>query len=324
MAAAPADWRGAALWLLACAGVAAALGTVAGSTAWAADGSGVHAVHLLLMLAVPWGLSPRVGRHFIAATAAGLLLIEALLHLTPTESANGAGDAQAQVGVPLLIAAAAALLAHRRLRHQRACAPQRPSSAASSPPVHGLRQAPVLALALLAGLSTGALARMDLLGLCGPGSATPGSAAWLLSLAGVLAGAWLIERGALVAVLGVLFGLRAGVLIALGTADAELASLAPALAQLLRAVDCLTLPALMHLAGRHCRLPGFAGPGLAHHAGMALGAALATAPRFFFGEAFAALAFCGSALSLLCILGLWAWQRTVPTSPLPPSARLLP
>jgi hypothetical protein len=309
MAAARPERLPAARWLLSCTCLATALGTLAAPAAGSAAASSglvAGASHLLLMVLVPWGLWPHTPRHGVTSSALALLGSMALLRLMPTLLPE-LPSAHRLPLICLLLGAAIMLAAPLlRARMQPRAAPAHPAASDArgllSAPPFGYGAAP-LALALLAGLCTGGMARVDLSDLCGPSGDAGSLAGWALSLSVVAAGAVLMDRGHLLKVLALLYGLRALLLVALGSVELEVAARAPTATQLLLALDCLTLPALLRLAGPSCGLAGMAGPGLAHHLGMGIGAALATAP-YFFGDSFALPAFVGAALSLSCVLCL--------------------
>lgn len=260
---------------------------------------------MLLMVVVPWGTARWAGRHFVAVTALVLLCAMATLHAAQVPADASAMKVLAAGG------AAVALGAFALSRH--AFHPAADSTVSLAVPVSASMYGPpgaVTGLALLAGLATGGMARFELMSLCGPAAGSTGAAPWVLSLGAVLAFGLCIIRAPVAWALALLYATRAAILAVLTRPDA--AGFAAPAAQALLAIDCLTLPALMRLTGR-CGLSGAAGPGLAHHAGMVIGAALSTAP-YFFGDAFTILALSGSLLSLLCVFCLLAWRRSLPSS----------
>lgn len=166
----------------------------------------------------------------------------------------------------------------------------------------------LLAPALLAGLSSGLLARFQLFAICGGASGASfshvGVSLGIVTLAG-LAFDRIDRRHALLA----LFALRAALLAAL-TLDrfANSAAIAvPAFALL----DFLTLPTLMRAADTASHASQAACPGIAHHAGMLAGAALATT-SWGFGQGFYALFALGGALNLACACVLATPRRATP------------
>ncbi|MCG5074709.1 hypothetical protein [Paraburkholderia tagetis] len=164
--------------------------------------------------------------------------------------------------------------------------------------------AALLAPALLAGLSSGVLARFQFFAVCGAG---PFSFTQLaVSLGAALGIGLLAERVDHRYALLALFALRGALLAAL-TLDA-LDALAPWTVFAMPAfavLDALTLPTLLRI-GRAAQ----AGcPGVAHHAGMLAGAALATT-SWGFGQGFHALFLAGAALNLMCAYALATRRNT--------------
>ncbi|WP_213294608.1 hypothetical protein [Paraburkholderia sacchari] len=157
--------------------------------------------------------------------------------------------------------------------------------------------AALLVPALLAGLSSGVLARFQFFAVCGSG---PYSLAQLAVSLGAAAGLGLLaeridHRYALLA----LFTLRGALLAAL-TLD-TLAPWAVFAAPAFTVLDALTLPTLLRIGqASQAGCPGFA-----HHAGMLAGAALATT-SWGFGPGFHALFLAGATLNLVCACTLAA------------------
>ncbi|WP_343670265.1 hypothetical protein [Paraburkholderia heleia] len=152
----------------------------------------------------------------------------------------------------------------------------------------------LIAPALLAGLSSGMLARFQFFAVCGGAALSVTQAVTPLAAVSLLGG--LADRIEYRRALLVLFVLRGALLAAL-TFDCLApwtALAAPAFAVL----DYLTLPTLIR-GGRASRACGTGCPGLAHHAGMLAGAALATT-SWGFGQGFDALFIVGGALNLAC------------------------
>jgi hypothetical protein len=162
---------------------------------------------------------------------------------------------------------------------------------------------PLLAPALLAGVSSGMLARFQFFAICGAG---PFSLTQLAASLGAAIGLGaLAERVDYRYALLTLFALRSALLAAL-TLDA-LAPWAVFAAPAFAVLDALTLPTLMR-GGRAAQ----AGcPGIAHHAGMLAGAALATT-SWGFSQGFHTLFLAGTALNLMCAYAL-AVRRGKPT-----------
>lgn len=158
--------------------------------------------------------------------------------------------------------------------------------------------AAMLAAALLAGLSSGVLARFQFFSICGSGPFSFSHAAMSLCLVALLG---LIadradHRHTLLALFVVRGALLASLTLAAFSAWAVFA--VPAFALL----DALTLPALIR-ASRMQRAAHAGCPGVVHHGGMLAGAALATT-SWGFGQGFYALYLLGGALNLACAYAL--------------------
>ncbi|MBK5167736.1 hypothetical protein [Paraburkholderia domus] len=152
-------------------------------------------------------------------------------------------------------------------------------------------------LALLAGLSSGSLARFQLYAICGMSGAQP---MWeiALSLGAVCALALVADRsGNNNRVLIVLYVLRAALIGALAALDSP--TLALPAAKMFLVLDCLTIPALMQLRGKSRGAMSAGCPGAAHHLGMVLGATLSTTP-YFFGDGFMVLYALSAIANLTC------------------------
>lgn len=158
--------------------------------------------------------------------------------------------------------------------------------------------AAMLAAALLAGLSSGVLARFQLFSICGSGPFSLSHAAISLCLVALLG--LIADRADHRHTLLALFVMRGALLAALTLTafSAWTVFAAPAFALL----DALTLPALIR-ASRMQRAAHAGCPGMVHHGGMLAGAALATT-SWGFGQGFYALYLLGSALNLACAYAL--------------------
>lgn len=262
------------------------------------------AVALLAMALLPATLARRFDARATVPVAASLVL---------TMAAMAAAAARARAGsIAGVMPIALALLGFALLAAAWPCLPAR--RIASSAPTAQIHRTPLqraqqgfvaalpgsvalLAPALLAGLSSGVLARFQFFAVCGSG---PFSFAQLtVSLGAVIGFGLLAERIDHRYALLALFVLRGALLAALtlDTLAPWTLFAAPAFAVL----DALTLPTLLRI-GRAAQ----AGcPGLAHHAGMLAGAALATT-SWGFGQGFYALFLAGAALNLLCACTLAA------------------
>jgi len=284
-----------------------------GATAAAFAGS---AVALVAMAWLPAALARRFVSRATVPVAASLVLTMAAMTAAAEQAragsiSNAMPVALALVGFAMLAAA-----------WQRLPARRMPSSA-PLPKVHrtpfqraqrGFIAAlpgsiPLLVPALLAGLSSGVLARFQFFALCGAG---PFSLTQLaVSLGAVVAFGLLAERIDRRYALLALFVLRGALLAAL-TLDA-LAPWATFAAPAFAVLDALTLPTLLRM-GRTAQ----AGcPGIAHHAGMLAGAALATT-SWGFGQGFLALFLVGAALNLMCAGTLAARRARRTPHPHPP------
>ncbi|MFM0505209.1 hypothetical protein [Paraburkholderia caffeinilytica] len=152
-------------------------------------------------------------------------------------------------------------------------------------------------LALLAGLSSGSLARFQFYAICGMSSAQP---TWqiLLSVGAVCTLAFIADRSTdNKRMLIVLYALRAALIGALASVDSP--TLALLAAKIFLVLDCLTIPALMTLRGKSRSAMSASCPGAAHHIGMVIGATLSTTP-YFFGEGFIVLYALSAMTNLLC------------------------
>lgn len=158
--------------------------------------------------------------------------------------------------------------------------------------------AAMLAAALLAGLSSGVLARFQFFSICGSGPFSLSHAAMSLCLVATLG--LIADRADHRHTLLALFVVRGALLASLTLAafSAWTVFAAPAFALL----DALTLPALIR-ASRMQRAAHAGCPGVVHHGGMLAGAALATT-SWGFGQGFYALYLLGGALNLACAYAL--------------------
>ncbi len=156
-------------------------------------------------------------------------------------------------------------------------------------------------LALLAGLSSGMLARFQLVAICGVGSLQP---MWqiALSLGAVCALSFIADRsGNKNWMLIALYVSRAALIAALAAADAPTAAVLAA--RIFVILDCLTIPALMKPRGKSSGVINAGCPGAAHHVGMILGATLSTTP-YFFGHGFTMLYVSAATANLACAVTL--------------------
>lgn len=255
-------------------------------------------VTLFVMALLPVTLARRFVSRATVPVAAALVLVMAAM--TAAAAQARAGSIPAGMPVALALAGLAALAA--AWQHLPA---RREASSAPHPGIHRtpfkLAQrgftatlsgsASPLIPALLAGLSSGMLARFQFFAVCGTG---PFSFAQLaVSLGAVVGFGLLAERVHRRHALLALFALRGALLAAL-TFDA-LAPWTVCAAPAFAVLDALTLPTLLRIG----RAAQASCPGVAHHAGMLAGAALATT-SWGFGQGFLALFLACAALNLMC------------------------
>ncbi|POR49137.1 hypothetical protein B0G62_112122 [Paraburkholderia eburnea] len=282
--------RATAFWCAVTGGAAAlAAGIMLGAMQAGASASAfaANALALLAMALLPPMFARRFGSRATLPCAAALVL---------TMGAMSFAAAQARAGVtqgalPLALAGFAMLMAVRRFN----------SDALSElvPPKLRIRFArpdngALIGAALLAGISSGVLARFQLFALCGAGPFS--LAPLLLSLGAAIGfGAGLQHIGRHHALL-LLFSLRGALLAALTLDATSPWSLyaAPTFALL----DALTLPTLLRNDHANHATQG-ACPGIAHHVGMLAGAAFATT-SWGFGQGFYALFSGAAALNFVC------------------------
>ncbi len=266
------------------------------------------ALALLAMALIPGALA----RGF--ATRATVPIASALV-LTMAAMSAGAHAGETLAQTPLILGGVTLIAA--------ACMHLRRTRDIAATSVHTHATAPawrdgmlLLAPALLAGLSSGVLARFQFFALCGGVAISVTQVA--MSLAVVSLAGWLADRVDYRRALLVLFMLRGALLAAL-TLDC-LAPWAALAAPAFAVLDYLTLPTLIR-GGRASRTSGAGCPGLAHHAGMLAGAALATT-SWGFGQGFYALFIVGGALNLACAYAFATPRRIRTHTPYPASSAL--
>jgi hypothetical protein len=279
------------------------------------------ALALLAMALIPAVLTPHFATRATVPVASALVLTMAAMSTAAAAARAGTIGMAAPLTALGGIALLAALYLHLHFRRDATARPAHTHAAAPQPATHALM--PVLgnnmwliAPALLAGLSSGVLARFQFFAVCGGGTASVAHVA--ASLAVVILAGSLAERVDHRRALLAFFVLRAALLAAL-TLDALtpwLSLAAPAFALL----DYLTLPTLMR-GGSAARAAQAGCPGLAHHAGMLAGAALATT-SWGFGQGFYTLFLVGGALNVACACALAA-QRLAGTRTYSPASPAL-
>jgi hypothetical protein len=254
------------------------------------------ALALLAMGLIPATLATRFATRATVPVASALVLTMAAM-----SAAAGAARAGATgVAAPLLFGGIALLAAvFVRVRRHPAARPVHTHLAVPRPATRALIPALrnnvwLIAPALLAGLSSGLLARFQFFAICGGGVASAAHVAAALTVV-ALTGS-LAERVDHRRALLTFFVLRAA--LTLDALAPWLSLAAPAFALL----DYLTLPTLMR-GGNAARAAQASCPGFAHHVGMLTGAALATT-SWGFGQGFYLLFLVSGALNLACACAL--------------------
>ncbi|MFM0716242.1 hypothetical protein PQQ73_07890 [Paraburkholderia strydomiana] len=265
----------------------------------------MSALALATMMGAPL-LIARSTRRTTVATAATLIVTMSAMNALP---AYLSGLQQGGLLAALMIAAGGALLFY--WRQLSGTVPNERHH--TNEPTQSTRAASTTALlALLAGMSSGSLARFQLFAVCGAGGAGDVQPLWhiALLLAAVCALACYADRSRNDRMLTVLYVARALLIGTLATVDNP--ALAPLAAKLFLLLDCLTIPALANLQGNAKRALSASCPGIAHHVGMLAGAALSTTP-YFFGDGFVVLFGISAAANLLCAASLAThWRGTKP------------
>ncbi|WP_322095479.1 hypothetical protein [Paraburkholderia bannensis] len=282
--------RAAAFWCAVTAGAAAlAAGVMLGAMLAGASVAAfaASAVALMAMTLLPPMFARRFGSMATLPCAAALVLTMDAMRFAASPTRTNV----VQSALLLVLVGFALLIAARRFHSEplfirrnfaRYAGLIRPGSGA------------LMGAALLAGMSSGVLARFQLFSLCGAG---PFSLTHLFFSLGAAigAGAWL-QRSERRHALLLLFSLRGALLAAL-TLDA-FSSWSIYAASAFAVLDALTLPTLLrndhagHVAQGGC-------PGIAHHLGMLAGAAFSTT-SWGFGQGFYALFLGAAALNLVC------------------------
>ena len=295
----------------ACVGLASGSATLlmqAGLAAHATD-LWMSALMLSIMTSVPLLMSRVSGRYAMPASAATLIMTIAAMNGVPAYL-NGSSHG-AFIAV-VMLATSMALLLYRPRVPDPCDKPLHASSQRTSPEKAAIPSTVTALLALLAGLSSGSLARLQFFAICGASGAQP---FWQIALScaavGTLAFSAGQSRGKYMLV--ALYVARAALIGAL--AASENPALAPLAASVFLALDCLTIPALVNLRGRSNLLLSASCPGLAHHVGMVAGAALSTTP-YFFGAGFVVLFAMSAAANLICAASLaMRWRAARPFDP---------
>jgi hypothetical protein len=258
----------------------------------------MSALMLVAMMSVPLLMSRSSGRTTLLASAATLIVTISAMN---SVSAYLNGSKHGIAIAVLMIAAGVCMLINRPRanagsRHyvDRGIEQDSDSIKVATP------STATALLALLAGLSSGSLARFQLFAICGVSGAQP---FWqiALSLAAVCALASIAERSRGNRMLMALYIARATLI---GTLAANHnPALAPLAAAVFLILDCLTIPALVNLRGNSTSVLSAGCPGVAHHIGMVLGAALSTSP-YFFGDGFVLLYALSATANVICAASL--------------------
>lgn len=258
----------------------------------------MSALMLVAMLSVPLLMSRSSGRTTLLASAATLIVTIGAMNSVP---AYLNGSAHGVAIAVLMIAAGVGMLfsrlhanAESRRYVDRGIKQDPDSIKVATPPTA------TALLALLAGLSSGSLARFQLFAICGVSGAQP---FWQisLSLATVCALALIAEHWRGNRMLMALYIARATLIGTLAANDNP--ALAPLAAAVFLILDCLTIPALVNLRGNSASVLSASCPGVAHHIGMVLGAALSTTP-YFFGDGFVVLYALSATANVICAASL--------------------
>jgi hypothetical protein len=258
---------------------------------------------LATMMCAPLLMSRSSGRYTTLATAATLIVTMSAMNSVP---AYLDGLTHGTVLAVLMVATGSALLFYLREPVGAANKPPRRAQRNTEEPVKAARLSAAAALlALFAGLSSGGLARFQLYAICGVSGAQP---FWqiALSLTAVCALAFIVDRSRGNRVLMASYGIRAALIGTLAAVDNP--TLAPPAAMIFLVLDCLTIPALVNRRCKSNSVLSASCPGVAHHVGMVLGAALSTTP-YFFGDGFVVLYALSAAANLICAASLASHWR---------------
>ncbi|TDY26611.1 hypothetical protein B0G81_7132 [Paraburkholderia sp. BL6665CI2N2] len=313
----PRAWH-AALARMLCASAACVCLASGGAALVMQAGLGRHATELWMsalmlaaMMSVPLLMSRSSGRTTLLASAATLIVTISAMNSVPaylSDSAHGMAIAVLMIatGVVMLLNWLRAN-AERRHNVERGTQQDSDSIKAATP------SSATAFLALLAGLSSGSLARFQLFAICGVSGAQP---FWRisLSLAAVCVLALIADRLRGNRLLIALYIARATLIGTLAANDNP--ALAPLAAAVFLILDCVTIPALANLRGITTSATSVLSascPGVAHHIGMLLGAALSTTP-YFFGEGFVLLYALSATANVICAASLatrWRARRHV-------------
>jgi hypothetical protein len=259
----------------------------------------MSALMLTAMMSVSLLMSRSSGRYTMLMSAATLIMTISAMNSVPAYL-NGSAHGIA-IALLMIVTGFFGMLLYRLLANAESRHDVDRSSAHDSDSVKAATPSGATALlAFLAGLSSGSLARFQLFAICGLSGAQP---FWhiALSLAAVCALAIIAERSRGHRMLMGLYIARAVLIGTLAASDNP--ALAPLAAAIFLILDCLTIPALVNLRGNSTSVLRASCPGVAHHIGMVLGAALSTTP-YFFGDGFVVLYTLSATANVICAASL--------------------
>lgn len=254
----------------------------------------MSALTLATMMIVPTLTARSSVRRSSLPTAATLIVTMSAMSVVPPYLT---GSKHSGALASLIMATGITLLFYWLRLISRANEPLNDSKRAGEESPKALRATGTAALlALLAGVSSGSLARFQLYAICGAGGA---QSIWqgMLSVIAVCVLAFAADRSGQHRMLTALYVIRAALIGALAAADTP--TLAPLAAKIFLVLDCLTIPALMNVGGKSSNVFSAGCPGAAHHIGMVLGAALSTTP-YFFGDGFIVLYALSATANMVC------------------------
>jgi hypothetical protein len=259
----------------------------------------ISALALATMVVVPLLMARQSSRYTTLKTAATLIVTMCAISAVPTYLN---GFQHGNVVAALLIVTGGMMLFHwQRSSRSAVNAHRHVDAPVATIRHHGSTATPAL-LALLAGLSSGCLARFQLFTFCGASGAQP---LWQFALlfATVCALACVADRSnrSINGMLMALYVTRAALIGVLASFDNP--TFAPFASKVFLLLDCLTIPALANLRGNSNSPLSATCPGVTHHIGMVTGAALATSP-YFFGDGFVVLFALSATANLLCAASL--------------------
>lgn len=259
----------------------------------------MSALALAAMMGVPLLMARLSSRYTTLKTAATLIATMCAMNAVPTYL-NGLQHGNA-AAVWMIVMGGGLLFYGHRSNRTHVNEDRHVDTPAATIRYTGSTAMPAL-LALLAGISSGSLARFQLFAICGASGAQPLWQIALLFLA-VCTLACVADRsrsgsnGMLIALY-----LTRAILIGL-LASSDNPTLAPFASKVFLLLDCLTIPALANLRGNANSPLNATCPGIAHHIGMVTGAALSTSP-YFFGDGFVVLFALSAAANLICAASL--------------------